>query len=98
MSIFDGREPSKTLMQTYVFFSKENVEDKAFFVSTIDRNSSSMYGGRYAETIVWEWNSATKERGDLIHMEEAFQGSIRKHNLVCEELYKHGCILKDEDE
>jgi len=91
-------EENKTLIQTYVFFSSETQEDKAFFVSTIDRQSSSMYGGRYAETIVWEWDSVDRKRGDIVHMDSGMQGSIRIHQIVCEELYKHGKILTAEDE
>lgn len=98
MNNYDDEAPTKTLMQTYVFFSSETQEDKAFFVSTIDRNSSSMYEGRYAETFVWEWNSTERKRGGIVNTDEALEGSIRKHILVCEELYKHGRILQDGDE
>ena len=91
-------EENKTLIQTYVSFSSETQEDKAFFVSTIDRQSSSMYGGRYAETIVWEWDSVDRKRGDIVYMDSGMQGYIRIHQIVCEELYKHGKILTDEDE
>lgn len=104
--MFEEREPNKTLIQTYVFYSPEqshnpNIvkpEDRGFFVSTIDRESSSMYGGRYAETIVWEWDNNTKNRGDLIHMGEGTQGSIRTHFNICEKLYKDGTMKTDEDD
>ena len=106
MSIFDDHIPNKTLIQTYVFYSPEqshnpNIvkpEDKAFYVSTIDRTSSSMYGGRYAETIVWEWDSTTKQRGDIIHMGEGGEGSIRTHFSICEKLYKDGTMQIEEEE
>ena len=98
MSIFDDHIPNKTLIQTYVFYSNEQAEDKAFYVSTIDRTSSSMYGGRYAETIVWEWNSTTKQRGDIVHMGEGMEGSIRTHFNICEKLYKDGTMQTEEDE
>lgn len=96
--MFEEREPNKTLIQTYVFYSSETQEDKAFFVSTIDRESSSMYSHRYAETIVWEWDNSTKKRGDLIHMGEGMQGSIRTHFNICEKLYKDGTMHTEEDE
>ena len=96
MSIFDDHIPNKTLIQTYVFYSNESTEDKAFYVSTIDRTSSSMYGGRYAETIVWEWDSTTKQRGDIIHMGEGGEGSIRTHFSICEKLYKDGTMQDEE--
>jgi hypothetical protein len=97
MNYSEEREPNKTLIQTYVFFSSETQEDKAFFVSTIDRESSSMYGGRYAETIVWEWDNTTKVRGDIVHMGEGSQGSIRTHFNICEKLYKDGTMQTDEE-
>lgn len=96
--MFEECEPNKTLIQTYVFYSNEQAQDKAFFVSTIDRESSSMYGGRYAETIVWKWDNTTKKRGDLIHMGEGMQGSIRTHFNICEKLYKDGTMQTEEDE
>lgn len=98
MNYSEEREPNKTLIQTYVFFSSETQEDKAFFVSTIDRESSSMYGGRYAETIVWEWDSTERKRGDIVHMGEGFQGSIRTHIKICEKLYEAGTMEEPEDE
>ena len=97
MSIFDDHIPNKTLIQTYVFHSNEQAEDKAFFVSTIDRTSSSMYASRYAETIVWEWDSTTKQRGDIIHIGEGSEGSIRIHFNICEKLYKDGSVEVDEE-
>lgn len=93
-----SEEPNKTLIQTYVFYSSETQEDKAFYVSTIDRESSSMYGGRYAETIVWEWDSTERKCGGIVHMESGMQGSTRIHQHVCNEIYKYGKILTDEDE
>lgn len=98
MNYSEEREPNKTLIQTYVFFSSETQEDKAFYVSTIDRESSSMYAGRYAETIVWEWDKSTKERGDIIHMGEGMQGSIRTHMSICEKLYEDGMMGTEEDD
>jgi len=98
MNYSEEREPNKTLIQTYVFYSNEQAEDKAFFVSTIDRESSSMYGGRYAETIVWEWDKSARERGDIVHTGEGFQGSIRTHMYICEKLYKDGTMQTEEDE
>lgn len=98
MSIFDDHMPNKTLIQTYVFYSNETQEDKAFFVSTIDRTSSSMYASRYAETIVWEWDSATKIRGEIVHIGEGMEGSIRTHFIICEKLYKDGTMQTEEGE
>lgn len=98
MNYSEEREPNKTLIQTYVFFSSETQEDKAFYVSTIDRESSSMYGGRYAESIVWEWDSTDRKRGDIVHMGEGMEGSIRTHMSICEKLYEDGMMGTEEDD
>lgn len=98
MSYSEERDPNKTLIQTYVFYSNEQAGDEAFYVSTIDRTSSSMYAGRYAESIVWEWDSTTKQRGDIIHMGEGMEGSVRTHLSICEKLYKDGTMQTEEDE
>lgn len=98
MNSYDEQAPNKTLMQTYVFFSSETREDKAFFVSTIDRNSSSMYGRRYAETFVWEWDSTERKRGSIVHTDEGMEGNVRTHLRVCEKLYKDGTMHTEEDE
>lgn len=77
------------LIQSYVFH-----EDKAFFVSTIDRESSDAYayGARYSETIVWELNKVTKQRGEQLYMGSAARESIHKHQEMCKELFETGKI------
>lgn len=55
-----------TLIQSYV--GKD--EGNCFFVSTIYRRSSSMYGGMYYETLVWKVDAKTFERGDMIDIGE----------------------------
>ena len=54
---------NKTLAQTLVWHG-----NKGFFVSTINKKTSAMlsYGRTYSETLVWEWDSIAKKRGDLI--------------------------------
>ena len=74
-----------TLIQSYVFR-----DGKCFFVSTIDRDSSSLLGGRYAETMAWEIDPATKQRGELIGQGECVQGFIGEHQRACLSLYQTG--------
>lgn len=50
-----------------------------------------------AESIVWEWDSTTKQRGDILHMGEGGEGSIRAHFNICEKLYKDGTMQTEED-
>lgn len=76
---------SSPVAQTYVWH-----EGKAFMVSTIDRESSSMMGGTYAETMVWEWDAGKRERGSLIGQDETLTGSIFKHQRIVERLHATG--------
>ncbi len=76
---------SKALAQTYVWH-----EGKGFFVSTIDRESSAMYAGVYAETMAWEWDSEERVRGELVGQDESGQGSIARHMLMVQRLYETG--------
>ena len=75
-------EPNKKILQSYVFF-----EDKAFFVSTIER-TFEVYGGsvRGLETLVWEWDADTRERGDLVHQ----AGGLSDHEEICRSVIKTG--------
>jgi hypothetical protein len=80
-----------TLIQSYVFLN-----DKAYFVSTINRECSSpaAYGQMYAETLVWMWNPETKERGPMVWQGEDVFNNIRTHVEVCQRIYATG--LPDE--
>lgn len=82
------------VIQSYVFY-----EDKAFFVSTIERDSSAMLGpGRYYETIVWEWDTETRERGKIICQEGTHKGDLKQHFLICKVLRVTGKWPEDEEE
>lgn len=59
-------------------------------VSTINRDSSALDGGRYAETIVWEWHNKERMRGSVLHMDSAPEGSIKKHLQICEQFHSTG--------
>lgn len=80
---------NSTVAQTYVWHG-----DKAFFVSTIDRESSAAlaHGMVYAETMVWNWNPETRERGSLIGQDEDCEGSIRTHQMVVDRLHRTGLV------
>lgn len=66
--------------------------EQCFFVSTIERDSSAMVGGppaRFHETLAWEYDWETKERGDIVAQDgdgEAFQ----QHFSMCELLFRSG--------
>lgn len=51
-----------------------------------------MQGGRYAETIVWEWNWETRTRGDQVESGCGARGSIYRHIEFCKLLHTFGEI------
>lgn len=85
----------KTLAQTYVWHG-----EKAFYVSTINRTSSAALAYRriYSETMVWEWNSETKQRCDLIGQDEHCKDSLYAHQRMVQRLFNTGkCEEPDDD-
>lgn len=65
-------------------------EGVKYVVSTIDRESSAMLGGRYAETMVWALNS-DGTLGKLVAQGEASEGSRYTHDAMFQKFVKHGC-------
>jgi hypothetical protein len=77
----------KRVIKSYVWHL-----DECYFVSTIDRDSSSIHGGRFAETLVWPFDWDARERiGGSSHGEYASEGSIRGHLITCQNLRNTGC-------
>lgn len=77
-----------TIAQTYVAHN-----GRWFFVSTINRESSAMIEPPvpwYAETLAWEWNPDTKERGEIVGQDEAPSGCIYAHQRMVESLFQTG--------
>lgn len=73
--------------------------DRAFFVSTIERESSAIAApGRYNETMAWEWDPTTKERGEIVGMDETVKGSLAAHYRVVDALYVTGTMPTYEPE
>ena len=96
MSKLIGGEDDKTMVQTYVYHG-----DKAFFVSTIERDSSACVEApppRFSETIVWSWDPKTRERGDIIFMDGGSRYSIREHQECVERIFRTGSPEKTEYE
>lgn len=85
---------SDSTIKTYVWHN-----GKCFFVSTIDRDSSATLGPRmHAETIVWNFDWNTNQRGEQIYMDEAAAGSIRTHQRIVEFLHANGTLETDKNE
>lgn len=81
------------IIQSYVWH-----DGKCFFVSTINRESSSMYGGTYAETMVWEWDETKKERGRIVGQDEGSSGSIYAHQRMCKLIHETGKTSAEDEE
>lgn len=66
--------------------------DKTYLVSTINRDSSSMFGGRYAETMVWEWDKQNIKRAsdDILLQGEGPENSIYTHQKIVERIFCFG--------
>lgn len=58
--------PDNSILKTYVY-----TDAGCYYVSTIERDSSAMVSPpmRFNETIAWEWNKETRERGNIVMME-----------------------------
>lgn len=70
-----------TLIQSYVL--------NRWFVSTALRRSSAWNGTPYFETIAWEWDSKTKERGKIVAQGAAWKieaGGMKEHFRVINDL------------
>lgn len=86
-------EPDERLIKTYLWHG-----DDCYFVSTINRDSSSIMGGRFAETIVWSFDWEANERGRLLWSDGAGQDSIRSHMKMVERIHKTGSGEEPDDD
>ena len=74
--------PDNKVIQSYVFY-----KDKAFMVSTIDRDYVTNAGVvRGYETLVWEWDVKTRKRGKILYQ----AGGIKDHFNICQQLLASG--------
>ena len=72
-------------LKTYVWH-----EGKCFFVSTIIRDSSAVgYPSRFAETITWEHDWKTNERGEMVD-QDGSGPAFQQHMRVVEDFYRLG--------
>ena len=77
---------SAKVIQSYVWH-----KSGAWFVSTIERDYDTYVGVVHGpETMVWEWDPATKQRGDSIihHGDEGLDGHLR----ICRALAADGVV------
>lgn len=69
--------------------------DACFFVSTIERDSSAAISPppRYFETIAWEYNWDTAERGEQVDM-DGDGPALDQHFAMCRQLFTNGSPLR----
>lgn len=70
-----------------------------FVVSTANRSCSAAiaYGAQYAETIVFYYAHDHKDIGKIVWQGEASEGSLFRHNQVCEWLDRNPSMDGFED-
>ena len=83
---------NKAIIQSYVWH-----DGKCFFVSTINRESSAIGGGTYAETMVFEWDAQERKRGKIVAQDQGSTNSIYAHQNVCKLIHETGKTSADED-
>ena len=85
-------EPDERLIKSYVWH-----DGKCYFVSTIDRDSSSEQGGRFSETMVWAFDWEKNERGKhILFSEGGSEGFIGRHLKLCQRIFDTGTFEDDE--
>ncbi len=60
-----------------------------YFVSTIYRQASTIEPMWYFETMAWDWNNETKERGKIIEMDDSGvdeESAFNNHLLIIKKL------------
>lgn len=84
--------PDERRLKTYVWHG-----DKCYFVSTIMRDSSCYEGPRrISETMTWEFNWETNERGEWV--DQCGGGdALAQHMQVVEDFYRYGKRKSDEN-
>ena len=72
---------TEKLIQSYVL--------ERYFVSTAYRRASTAEPMYYYETIVWEWDKDTKERGEIIETADSsgyYKVALENHLSICQKL------------
>lgn len=85
-----NEQPDNRVWKSYVWHKAD-----CYFVSTIERDYHTFCGpSRGQETIVWRYDYAKSERGEMIHQ----AGNIRDHAAICRCLILWGEIPDEDDE
>lgn len=72
--------------------------DDWYCVSTVDRDPAPLCGGRYAETIVWEWDRALRTTGRILHRDECMARSLSAHCEIVRRITSEGRFWEADDD
>lgn len=87
--------PDERKIKSYVWHG-----ENCFFVSTIERDSSATMEAppsRFHETMVWEYDWETAERGKCV-LQEGCGLAFDQHFRVCKEIYESGISSGEHDD
>ncbi len=85
----ENRQLDKRIWKSYVWY-----DEKCYFVSTIERNYDTYVGTmRGQETIVWEYNWETAERGEMLWQAQG----VVDHQNICRCLIAEGLFPDEND-
>jgi len=86
-------------MSNLVAYTIVQRNDKHYYISTINRESSAelAYGRMYAETMVWEWDNTLRKMGDLIGQGEACCDSLHTHLDFVRRMHRDGTLEEPEE-
>lgn len=88
----DDYVPDVKLIKSYVWH-----DGKCYFVSTIDRDSSAMQGGRFSETMVWNYDWNTHKRDDgVLYQDGGPENFIGRHLKLCQRIFDTGTFEDEE--
>lgn len=84
--------PDERKLKSYVWHG-----EKCYFISTIERDSSASaaYGMRYHETLVWEFNWDTNERGEWVG-QYGSGPAFEQHMQAVRDFYNNGKQSEDD--
>ena len=72
-----------------------------YFISTIYRKASTVEVMYFYETIVWEWDSIKKKRGQILDSHDSgsyVQKALVSHYHICLEISEKHNVVKKEKE
>lgn len=85
------------LLKTYVRHTRQDGSDAWFFVSTIRRQSSAIHPMLFNETIAWDYDWESEERGEIVEISSCSFGPST-HLDMCKQLFMSGEYAEESTE